>query len=285
MWAQHALEAAAFYGADLRPALPAIFRKLGETVNHYAADAIRTWASRSTEAAAEARAGMTKALRRSSRGTELAEELAFLSKRQVPDAEARWTTDRERGVRVRAGRLYWLTSHGWDEEQSIPEFVRDGVPRDMLRTWTGSWLVPPEVQAQVRGWLGLPPEVETAQARALKSLQARLAEISAATWPVRLKDCALCRALGQSVSGSPLKGFALPPESAKLSPLSGFEGAGDFSQCPHCGTLYRHEYTRECEVFEEETDWECLSRVTHEELRALAMEAEFGTAKERGSSP
>lgn len=45
MWAQHALQAAAFCGADLRPALPALLGKLKSHVDQYAIDALRTWAS------------------------------------------------------------------------------------------------------------------------------------------------------------------------------------------------------------------------------------------------
>ncbi|MEK7467940.1 MAG: hypothetical protein AAB074_11040 [Planctomycetota bacterium] len=282
MWAQHALDAAAFHRADLRPALPALLRKLREKVNQYAIVAIRTWASRSLASAAEA----LSACRASLEGKhfflmdEFLAELEFLSKRCMPDAQATWNTDRARGVRLQAGRLRWRTSHGWDNEQSIPDFLENGVPRASLIYSTGSWRVPGEVQNKIRAWLGLEPLTETGQDRALAAIEKRLGELASRPFPSRLEDCELCATLGPSRGGSPMNGWKSPAEASRLEDVPGLPVSDELSRCPHCGTFYRWKYEHDCEPFEPETDHQSVSRATLDEVRKAAMEAEFGTASE-----
>ena len=281
MWAQHALEAAAFYGADLTPALPPLLDKIRESVNHYAAPALRTWASRSLDAAAVALREVRAAVPRPF-GTahELVEELEFLASHHVRDAEAGWQSDRPRGVRARAGRLYWRSSHGWDLAQSCPDFVRNGVPRGTLTYWTGSWRVPLHVQNAVRSWLGLPAITVTDQDRALADTERALADLAAARFEADPNRCALCAELGQSVGGSPLEGFAFPAVAARLATVATVPTRFGLYRCPDCGTLYERRYVHDCQPFEPETDWEALDRVTLDEVRRLAMREVFGSAEE-----
>ncbi|MBN8516690.1 MAG: hypothetical protein J5X22_22840 [Candidatus Accumulibacter sp.] len=281
MWAQHALEAAAFAGADLTPALPVLLAKIRERVNQYAAAALRTWASRSFDAAAvvlrEVRTAVPRPLGRT---RELVDELEFLSSHHVSDAEVCWTTDRKRGVRARAGRLYWRSSHGWDLEQSCPDFARHGVPREHLKYWTGSWRVPLHLQNTVRAWLELPAIAETEQDRALKAVERALDDLAAARFGTEPDHCGLCAELGPSVGGSPLKGYSLPAAAARLKPVTTVDTRGGLYRCPSCGTLYERQYEHDYEPFEEETDWEGLSRVTLDEVRRLTMCEVFGSATE-----
>jgi hypothetical protein len=202
------------------------------------------------------------------------EELEFLSKRLVPDAEATWKTGRRRGVSAVAGRLLWLTSGGWDLEQSFPHFLGNGPPREDLRYRTGTWVVPLAVINAARGWLGQPPLSEAPDAPVRRALEQDLERLRSETYSISADACAVCREIGRVQGGSPLEGYKFPPCVAELVAL---DLAGDYRRCPRCGRFYEYEYTRECEVFEPETDHECVRAITFEELAKGAREATFGT--------
>lgn len=282
MWAQQALAACARRGGDIRPAKAALLAKLRDSVNHYAADALRAWASRSVAAAAEILEDVKRTIPgdRSLPGKGLTGDLEILAKRLIPDAERTWAADRRRGVRVYAGRLLWLTSHGWDQAQGLADYVRNGPPKTSLAYWTGGWEVPLDVQNDVRGWLGMPAIEETEGERERRRVEGLLERLFAETFATPPGDCRVCGTIGAGKSASPLAGERLPAEVAGLRPAlrvtsPGLAGESFLRRCPSCGDFFTWDYTRDCEPFEPETDLEQVTRITADKARELVLEKAF----------